>query len=230
MSKEATIGGLTYESHEPENGEAPKSVVFLLHGLGSNAQDLMGLVPHWKEMLPNTEFISPDAPDACDMVPAGTPNAYQWFSLQERTQDKMLDGIKAAVPKLNAFIDAHLERLGLTDKQMAVVGFSQGTMLSLFTMPRRAKPCAGLLGYSGALFDDGTLQNDPDSLSKMPILLIHGTEDEVVNFSAFQDSGTILNSVGFHVEGMACKGLGHAIDQGGLSQGGQFLAKHLNKA
>lgn len=158
------------------------------------------------------------------------PQGHQWFSLKDREQGKMLDGIKEAMPKLNDFLDAHLERLGLTDKDMGIVGFSQGTMMSLFTMPRRKSACAALLGYSGALFDDGTLEKEPENLSKMPILLIHGTDDDVVNFSAFQDSGTILNSVGFNVEGLACKGLGHGIDDNGLREGGQFLAKHLRKA
>jgi len=206
MTSEQTLGGLTYEKHSPDHGNAATSVVFLLHGLGSNAQDLMGLVPHWKDAMPNTEFVSPDAPYPCDMAPMGR----QWFSLQDRAHGKMLDGC-------------------LADKDMAIVGFSQGTMMSLFTMPRREKACAAVLGYSGALFDDGTMENNPETLKKMPILLVHGTDDDVVNFSAFQDSGTILNSVGFNVEGLACKGLGHSIDENGLNQGGQFLAKHLNK-
>jgi phospholipase/carboxylesterase len=217
------LAGLDYEIQMPENGEAPKKLVFLLHGLGSNAQDLMGLVPYWKEKLQHTAFISPNAPFPCDMAPTG----YQWFSLQDRGQDAMMDGIKQAVPKLNDFINAHLEKFGLTEKDFGVVGFSQGTMLSLFAMPRREKACACVLGYSGALFDDGKLQNEPDSLTKMPIMLVHGTDDEIVAFSAFQDSGTILHSVGFDVQGLACKGLGHSIDENGLTQGGVFLSQNL---
>jgi phospholipase/carboxylesterase len=217
------LASLDYEIQMPANGQPPKKLVFLLHGLGSNAQDLMGLVPYWKDKLKDVAFISPNAPFPCDMAPTG----YQWFSLQDRSHDEMIKGIKEAVPKLNDFIDAHLEKFGLQDKDFGVVGFSQGTMLSLFTMPRRAKPCACVLGYSGALFDDGKLQNEPDSLTKMPIMLIHGTDDDVVSFSAFQDSGTILHSVGFDVQGLACQGLGHSIDENGLNQGGVFLSQNL---
>lgn len=216
-------GGLEYVSHAPENGEAPTSVVFLLHGIGADANDLMGLVPHWKEMMPQTEFISPNAPQPCDMAPAG----YQWFSLQERDPEKLIKGVQEAVPFLDGFIDAHLERLGLEDKDAAVVGFSQGTMLALYAMPRRKEACNSILGYSGALFDDGTLQNNPESLQKMPILLVHGTEDEVVAFSAFEDSGAALQATGFDVQGLACKGLGHGIDEKGLMEGGTYLAQQL---
>lgn len=217
------LAGLDFQIHMPDNGAAPKKLVFLLHGLGSSAQDLMGLVPYWKDKLKDVAFISPNAPEPCDMAPIG----FQWFSLQDRGQEAMIEGLKTAQNKINSFIDAQLEAFSLTDKDFGVVGFSQGTMLALFAMPRRPKPCACVLGYSGALFDDGILQNKPETLSKPPIMLVHGTDDDVVAFSAFQDSGTILNSVGFDVQGLACKGLGHSIDENGLTQGGVFLTQNL---
>lgn len=218
-----TLAGLDYEEVLPQNGQAPKSVLFLLHGLGSNAQDLISLAPYWAAALPDTVFISPNAPFPCDMAPIG----YQWFSLQNRDHEAMLAGVQDAVPRLNDFIDAHLEALGLDGSQMAAMGFSQGSMMSMYTFPRRAKPCAGIACFSGALIDDGKLVNEPDSLNKIPVFLAHGSQDDVVPFEAFHHAGENLHAAGFDVRGLECKGLGHSIDENGLQEGGAFLRQCL---
>lgn len=218
------LAGLDYEEVTPKSGKAPTSVVFLLHGLGSNAQDLTGLVPYWADSLPDTLFISPNAPFPCDMAPYG----YQWFSLQSRAHEDMLAGVQKAFPILSAFVDAHLNALGLSDDKAAAVGFSQGSMMSMYAFPRRAKPCAGIACFSGALIDDGTLENDPQSLVKMPVFLVHGTYDDVVPFAAFQHAGNHLDAAGFDVSGIACEGLGHSIDGRGLQEGEKFLKSVLS--
>ena len=131
----------------PQAGGKAKSLVVLLHGLGADGNDLISLAPLWARVLPNTAFVSPHAPFPCDMAPYGR----QWFSLLDRTPARVLAGVQAAAPILDAFLDAELARHELPPERLALVGFSQGTMMSLFVAPRRPVAIAGVVGYSGAL-------------------------------------------------------------------------------
>src|SRR5258705_6468644 len=136
---------LTGPSRPPASGGRPSRLVILLHGLGADGNDLIGLAPYWARLLPTAEFVSPNAPFPCDMAPYG----YQWFSAQDRSPATVLAGVRAAAPLLDSFIDDALAERGLDDSDLALVGFSQGTMMSLFVGLRRAKPVAGIVGFSG---------------------------------------------------------------------------------
>lgn len=211
----------------PASGDAPKQVVVLLHGLGSNGQDLISLAPYFAKDLPDAIFISPDAPFACDMVPLGYPNSYQWFSLQSRDPESMLAGAKTAEPILRAFIDEALKKYKVPADKLALVGFSQGTMMSLYTAPRYEQKLAGVLGYSGALIGEEGLIQDPDEYQKPPIHLIHGQADDVVPVAAYAHAKQALESAGFSVSGHATPGLTHSIDEAGIVSGAAFLAAGL---
>src|SRR5215469_10624101 len=119
---------LSGPSHPPHSGGKPKRLVILLHGLGADGNDLIGLAPYWAPQLPTAEFLSPNAPFPCDMAPYG----YQWFSVQDRSPPAVLAGVRAAAPFLDSFIDEALNARGLDDGDLALVGFSQGTMMSLY--------------------------------------------------------------------------------------------------
>src|SRR5919202_3684880 len=140
----APLGG---PSFLPRAGKAPEQVVVLLHGVGADGRDLIELAPLLSEHLPNAAFYAPDAPFPCDMAPYGR----QWFSLQDRRPQALLRGVRTVAPMLDQFIDSLLERHGLDARRLALVGFSQGTMLSLYAAPRRSQPVGAVLGYSGAL-------------------------------------------------------------------------------
>jgi phospholipase/carboxylesterase len=210
-----------YYEYSPRSGKAPQQIVLLLHGLGSNGQDLISLAPYWAPAVPDAVFISPDAPFPCDMVPPGYPNSYQWFSLQSRDPQDMLAGIKIAAPILAAFIDGLLEKYGLAPDKLALVGFSQGTMMSLYTAPRYGKKIAGVLGYSGALLGGEELSNA--SMHKIPVHLIHGEHDDVVPFEAYTTANSTLKAAGFDVSGHSTPGLAHSIDDAGIKGGSKFL-------
>jgi phospholipase/carboxylesterase len=154
------------------------------------------------------------------------PYGYQWFSVQDRTPAALLAGLRAAVPSLDAFIDEELRKRGLTEADTALVGFSQGTMMSLYIGLRRAKPFAGILGYSGRLIAPELLASE--LRSRPPVLLVHGTHDPLVPFESLADAEAALKAAGVPVETLACPGIEHAIDPEGLQRGGAFLKQVLS--
>ena len=210
--------------HPPAAGGKPQSLVVLLHGLGANGADLLGLAPYWAALLPHTEFIAPDAPEPCDMAPFG----FQWFSLQDRSPLSMMRGVTTAAPVLDAFLDEVLAERGLDDSRLALVGFSQGTMMSLHVGLRRAAAPAGIVGYSGALLAGPELFLQ--IRARPPVLLVHGDADPVVSIAALDAAAIGLRAVGVTVETIRRPGLGHSIDDVGLERGGAFLAGVLSPA
>ncbi len=202
----------------PATGAKAAHVVIFLHGVGdSGSGGLLSIGEMWAPMLPDTEFICPDAPFAFDMAPMGR----QWFSLENTTPSAMLAGAKAAEPLLNAYIDHILTTREIAPGNLALVGFSQGTMMALYVGPRRSPQLAGIIGYSGALIGSESLALEKKSAP--PTLLVHGTADEVVPFMALGVSEQGLKSAQIPVSTLACHGLGHSIDDNGLATGLKFL-------
>ena len=213
---------LSGPSHPPANGGAPKKLVVLLHGLGADGNDLIGLSPVWAPLLPDAEFISPDAPFPCDFSPFGR----QWFSFQSRSPEHVLAGVRAAAPILDNFLDEALKARGLTDRDMALVGFSQGTMMSLYIGLRRPKPVAAIVGFSGRLLAPELLASE--LRSRPPILLVHGDADPVVPYDSLALAISGLAAAGITAEQLIRPGLGHGIDEDGLRRAGAFLRQHLS--
>src|SRR3954453_15322769 len=102
--------------HKPASGGKPRQLVVLLHGLGADGNDLIGLAPVLAQLLPEAEFVSPNSPFPCDTAASG----YQWFSLQDRSPATILAGVRAAAPILDAFIDEALAARGLEEKDLAL--------------------------------------------------------------------------------------------------------------
>lgn len=206
-------------THMPRAGGKPKQVIVLLHGLGANGMDLIGLAKYWESAVPDAVFVSPDAPFPCDMAPMG----YQWFSLQEWTEESILRGVRHAAPILDGYIDAVLKEYALKDKDLALVGFSQGTMMSLYAGPRRKNKIAGILGYSGALI--GAEELTGEGIQKPPVTLVHGDSDSVVPVSAYYNAKEKLDAAGFDVDGHVRPGLDHGIDEPGIETGSRFFSR-----
>ncbi|MBX2834353.1 MAG: dienelactone hydrolase family protein [Micavibrio sp.] len=207
-------------SYEFGNIDSPKNLVILLHGLGSNGRDLISLAPMWAKNMPDTVFVSPDAPFACDMVPPGYPDSFQWFSLQVRDPILILQGVQTATPILSTYIKEQMEKYGVSADKTALVGFSQGTMMSLYAGMRFDQKLAGILGYSGALVGDvGNVQ--------IPVHLVHGEADDVVPFDEYTRARKALEDAGVKVSGHGVAGLPHSIDPSGIESGAEFLRKAL---
>lgn len=204
----------------PQGGGPADSLVVLLHGYGADGNDLIGLAPHLAASLPKTVFVSPHAPFPCEMG-----FGRQWFSFQDRTPSAIMAGARAAAQILDGFLDDLLKRFGLKDGRMALVGFSQGTMMALHVAPRRANPAAGIVGFSGRLLDDGSLAKDAQARS--PVLLVHGDADEMVPIAALDEAEAGLKVAGIAVETLRRPGLAHGIDPEGMNAAAAFLKRVL---
>lgn len=198
-------------------GGPPAQLVVLLHGVGADGHDLIGLAPALAGYLPRAAFVAPDAPFACDLAPFGR----QWFSLQDRRPAALLPGLDVAAAALDAFLDERLAAAGLDDRRLALVGFSQGAMLALHAAPRRARSPAAVVGIAGALVGGERLATE--ARHRPPVLLVHGTADDVVPFAAMPAAVAALEGAGIPVQWLQRQGLGHAIDPEGIDACGSFL-------
>jgi phospholipase/carboxylesterase len=205
-------------SFGPAAGGKPQRLVILLHGYGADGNDLLDLAPHWARLLPEAEFLSPHAPFPCEAAPFGR----QWFGFEERSEAMILAETQTAAAILDAFIDAELARRGLAENSLALVGFSQGTMMALHVAPRRVNAAAAIVGYSGMLIAPQLLA--AETKSKPPALLVHGTADPVVPYASLAAAKAALEAVGISVTTETRPGVAHAIDERGLALGGDFIA------
>jgi phospholipase/carboxylesterase len=213
---------------EPRSGVAKQLVVFL-HGYGADGNDLIEIGRAWQGLLPQAAFVSPHAPEPCGQAPVGR----QWFNLTFRDPNERWIGANAAAPGLENFLDAELKRRGLPPSALALVGFSQGTMMALHVGLRRGAAPAAIVGYSGTLVVPPNTEPDQFPLeirSKPPVLLVHGDRDEVIPVQALFHASQGLAALEVPVEWHLSQGIGHGIDQEGLRQGGEFLARRFKTA
>ena len=210
----------------PRSGKAKQLVVFL-HGYGADGNDLIALGKEWQSLLPDAAFVSPNAPEAC----VGAAMGRQWFTLTMREMNERWVGVQKAAPVLNEFLDAELAKHSLSPDRLALVGFSQGTMMALHVGLRRAAAPAAIIGYSGLHVMPENEAEMPraakEIVSKPPVLLVHGDRDDLIPPQALFMSAQSLSACGVPVEWHLSQGVGHGIDGEGLRHGGEFLARAL---
>jgi phospholipase/carboxylesterase len=207
---------------EPAGGRKPRQLVILLHGYGSSGSDLIQLAPLWQAALPEAAFVAPHAPEHCPM------GGRQWWALTDFSRRGLASGVQRAAASLDAFIDSELDRIGLDESRLVLAGFSQGTMMALHVGPCRERQLAGIVGYSGMIADPAGLAHKVRT--KPPILLVHGSADQVVPFTALKEAETELHRVGFDVTSHVAKGLGHGVDLPGIALGRDFAKKVLRES
>ncbi len=208
---------------EPRSGKARQLVVFL-HGYGADGNDLIEIGRAWQQLLPDAAFVSPHAPHPCGQAPMGR----EWFPLTMRDPGERWTGVNTAAPGLNAFLDSELARRQLPPSALALVGFSQGTMMALHAGLRRTVGPAAIVGYSGMLVTPEDIDPDEfaaDIRSKPPVLLVHGDQDQLIPVQALLHAARGLVALDIPAEWHISPGVGHGIDQEGLRHGGQFLAR-----
>ena len=208
----------------PASGGKPRHLVMLLHGVGADGFDLIDLAPSWARAVPDALFIAPHAPEPCDMAPHGR----QWFSLQDRSPARLLTGVQAASAWLRPRLDRALAEFGLGRNDLALMGFSQGAMTALFAGLRQPGGCAAVLAFSGALVAPESLAAERQA--SPPVLLVHGESDDVVPAAASHRAEQALAQAGIPVEAAYRPGLGHGIDEFGISLGALTLQRALRPA
>ena len=204
----------------PVSGETRSCVVFL-HGYGANGADLLGLADPLGEHLPDTLFVAPDAPEQC----VGAPFGFQWFPIpwiDGSSEEEAMEGMARAVQDLDAFLDALCVDEDLLPEQIALFGFSQGTMMALHVAPRREDEVAGVVGFSGRLLEPELLGDE--AVSKPPVLLVHGDQDDVVPPESLPAAAEALQGAGWkEVYAHIQKGTAHGIAPDGLQVALAFL-------
>jgi len=218
MTRELKFGRVAAAS-----GQA-KSLVVFLHGYGADGADLLGLADPLAPHLPNTVFMAADAPSPC----AGNPFGRQWFPIPRfdgSTEVEAAVEMNRAAEDLNAFLDQRLAEEGLTPAGLALIGFSQGAMMSLHVAPRRGQSMAGVVAISGKLMLPKLLAEE--AKVKPPVMLIHGDRDDVVPFQEMHAAGNALVAAGFPTFGHVMQGTGHGIAPDGLGVAMQFLKERL---
>ena len=211
----------------PQSGPAQQLVVFL-HGYGADGNDLIDIGRAWQQYLPHAAFASPHAPEPCGQAPTGR----QWFPLTFRDPNERWLGVNKAAPLLDRFLDAELKRHQLPPSALALVGFSQGTMMALHVGLRRASAPAAIVGYSGVFVLPPDV--DPEKVAaeikvRPPILLVHGDRDDLSPPQALFQASQELAALEVPVEWHLSAGTGHGIDAEGLRHGGEFLARRWRR-
>lgn len=177
---------------------------------------MISIAPQWRQALHDTLFLAPHAPQRC-AIGAG----YQWWGLSGFSPSALAAGAASAAPAINSFIDRKLAQYGLTEADLALVGFSQGTMMALHIGLRRPRAVAAIVGYSGMLTE--TVGIDRDDMQKLRVLLVHGTADPVVPIAALHVAERELKRLGVEVTTHISYGVAHSVDPVGLGVGRDFV-------
>ena len=218
-----TIRKLNTGRRAPASGKVSNAVVFL-HGYGADGNDLLGLADPLAPHMPDTLFLAPNAPDVC----RGNPAGFQWFPIpwiDGSSEDAARAGLARAAMDLDAWLDGVLAEEGLQPAQVALLGFSQGTMMALHVAPRRPVQLAAVVGFSGRLLGEKKLAEE--ARTKPPVLLLHGDQDDVVPVMSLPDAAGVLEEAGFEVYAQIMQGQGHGISPQGLATALGFLNDKL---
>ncbi|POF34391.1 alpha/beta hydrolase [Roseibium marinum] len=206
----------------PVSGGPARQLVVILHGYGADGADLIDLGRAWQGQLPDAAFIAPNAPE---LLPFEAFGGRQWFALSERSPAEYRIGAEAAQPVLDRFLDAELKALSLDGSALALVGFSQGAMMTFQCGLRRRTAPATLVGFSGLLPGVDRLRGIN---TQSPVLIVHGTDDDVVPCHHAEAAHKALGSAGVAATLHELSGLGHGIDERGMVLGGRFLEKSFS--
>jgi len=213
---------LTGPRISPRSGDAPKQLVMILHGYGADGNDLIELGHHWAGLMPDAQFLAPNAPTRCAQNPFG----YEWFPLDF---DRMAQSVAMGAPMAReAVADALAEawaQTGLGPAQTLLVGFSQGAMMALHTGLSLPEPVRGIVSFSGALVPPPGL-----GAVKPPVCLVHGDLDAVVNPGLTAEAAAALQAAGFDVRVHLSPGTAHGIAPDGLEFATRFILDRLAAA
>jgi len=206
---------------DPLSKKKPQQAIILCHGYGGDGKDISALAINWQRFLPEAIFLCPNGPEICDVNPQG----YQWFDLKSENEEIILEKSILAEKKLNKFLDQICDNLQLEPLHLAIVGFSQGCMISIQTALKKKEKINCLIGYSGKIINQKHLSNSINS--KPNIFLMHGENDTIVSPTYLLESKEYLKKQGVNAKIKMFKNCEHKIPVEGISLGLGFLKKNL---
>ena len=206
---------------KPISNRKPKNIVILCHGYGGDGKDISILANYWKNYLPETMFLCPDAPEKCAVSSQG----FQWFDLMDQTKEQILSKSLIAENILTKYIENVCKEFDLLFDKISLCGFSQGCMISLQTGIKSKQKLNSILGYSGKIIDKNHLEKNINS--KPNVLLMHGDKDEIVPVSSLLEAKEFFNKIDYKIQTKIFKNCEHRIPTEGSSLGLQFIKKHL---
>ena len=206
---------------EPLSKKNPKNAVILCHGYGGDGKDISILANYWKNYLPETMFLCPDAPEKC----AVSSHGFQWFDLMDQTKEQILSKSLIAENILTKYIENVCKEFDLLFDKISLCGFSQGCMISLQTGIKSKQKLNSILGYSGKIIDKNHLEKNINSKPK--VLLMHGDKDEIVPVSSLLEAKEFFNKIDYKIQTKIFKNCEHRIPQEGSSMGLEFLKTNL---
>jgi len=212
---------LSTTSISPLSGNKPKQAIILCHGYGGDGKDISSLAINWQRFLPDAIFLCPNAPEVCSINPQG----YQWFDLSSDKEEEILEKSLLAEEKLSLYLDQVTENFDLEASSLALVGFSQGCMISIQTSIKKIKKINCLVGYSGKIINKKHLTNNINSKPK--IFLMHGENDTIVSPTYLLEAKEYLKNHKISVKTKIFKNCEHKIPIEGSSLGLEFLKKNL---
>jgi len=212
---------LDVTSISPLSKNKPRQAIILCHGYGGDGKDISGLATNWQRFLPEAIFLCPNAPEVCSVNPQG----YQWFDLTSEKEEVILEKSLVAEDKLNIFLDQIFDNFQLEPFNLALVGFSQGCMMSLQVGIKKKQQINCLIGYSGKVINQKHLSNNINSKPK--IFLMHGANDTIVSPIHLLEAKEYLKNHGINVKTKMFKNCEHKIPVEGSSLGLAFLKKNL---
>ena len=216
-----TSYSLDVTSVPPLSKNKPRQVIVLCHGYGGDGKNISNLAINWQRFLPDAIFLCPNAPEVCVVNPRG----YQWFDLTSEKEETMFEKSLAAEEKLNTFLDQVINNFQLESSNLALVGFSQGCMMSIQAGLKRKEQINCIIGYSGKVINQKHLLENINSKPK--IFLMHGANDTIVSPTHLLEAKEYLKKCGLKIKTKLFKNCEHNISVEGTSLGLAFLKKNL---
>lgn len=211
--------GLSATTYGPLEGWRPKKIIILLHGPDIPAAQMMHLAHLFAPHFPTVKFFAVEAP----YVDPDHPERRVWLRSRDRTAASQVAALKEVTPAINRYIDEVLAEYEISERDIALVGFSEGAVAVLYAGLRRVQAVSGILCFAGCILDRNHLKEEIRSRPK--VYLIQGDEDPYLPRQVVLDTIEVLMRSGVRVDSHFVRGKGHQIGKENLKYGSRFLAQ-----
>lgn len=209
---------------EPRNGSRDRApLLVLLHGVGSNEQDLLGLAPALDERF---LIVSARAP-----IELG-PNSWGWYHVQFTTSGYIINEREAVQSRdlVLQFVNELKTSYNVDPARVFLMGFSQGCILSLGASLKQPRPFAGIVGMSGRLLDSLMEDIAPDAeLTGLPLMVVHGARDTVIPIEHGHEIRDKLSRLPVNLTWKEYE-MAHNVTSRSISDVSRWLSDRLNSA